>query len=313
MRIVFTPLGQVLGRSDYLPFGETLNQSGALPRQRFTGQERDGEAGLDYFNARSLQARTGRMNRPDPLFGDPLTNPQGWNRYGYVQNNPLGLVDPSGAKPGLPVWWPGAEYPWYFVSGNTPADAFGWRNGEDVADPSIADPVGGDPGGSSDPASPVAPPTPPPAPTDPGPDGDPGPGDKQKERAPLSKENCGSGYWGLTGGLGLLVGRSWSASAANVPFMPRALGRAKVKSSTTTYGPGFALGAAVEGVWVSDWAGHSGAGSEINLSILVIGVTFSFNDTPTGPNWNAFGVSVGPSAADFGITVGRSRTNISCK
>ena len=84
VRVVFTPTGQVLGRSDYLPFGETFNQSGALPHQRFTGQERDGEAGLDYFNARSLQTRTGRMNQPDPLFGDAMTNPQRWNRYAYV-------------------------------------------------------------------------------------------------------------------------------------------------------------------------------------------------------------------------------------
>lgn len=38
VRLVFTPTGQVLGRSDYLPFGETLNQNGTLPRQRFTGQ-----------------------------------------------------------------------------------------------------------------------------------------------------------------------------------------------------------------------------------------------------------------------------------
>jgi RHS repeat-associated protein len=89
----------VLGRSDYLPFGETLNQSGTLPRQRFTGQERDGEAGLDYFNARNLQARTGRMNAPDPLFGNAMTNPQRWNRYAYVTNSPLTLTDPSGAAP----------------------------------------------------------------------------------------------------------------------------------------------------------------------------------------------------------------------
>jgi RHS repeat-associated protein len=99
VRIVFTPTGQVLGRSDYLPFGETLNQSGALPRQRFTGQERDGEAGMDYFNARDLQTRTGRMNAPDPLFGDAMTSPQRWNRYAYVTNSPLTLTDPSGAGP----------------------------------------------------------------------------------------------------------------------------------------------------------------------------------------------------------------------
>ena len=103
MRIVFSASGQVLGRSDYLPFGETLTQSGALPRQRFTGQERDGEAGLDYFLARSLQARTGRMNAPAPLFVGSLTNSEGWNRYVYVLSNPLTLEDPTGLcvqKPG---------------------------------------------------------------------------------------------------------------------------------------------------------------------------------------------------------------------
>jgi len=99
VRVVFTASGQVLGRSEYLPFGETLNQSGALPRQRFTGQERDGEAGMDYFLARNLQARTGRMNAPDPLFGDAMTNPQRWNRYAYVLNNPFKYTDPSGKNP----------------------------------------------------------------------------------------------------------------------------------------------------------------------------------------------------------------------
>jgi RHS repeat-associated protein len=99
VRVVFTPTGQVVGRSAYLPFGDTLDQSGALPRQRFTGQERDGEAGLDYFNARSLQMRTGRMNQPDPLLGNALTNPQRWNRYAYVDNNPLAMTDPSGLSP----------------------------------------------------------------------------------------------------------------------------------------------------------------------------------------------------------------------
>jgi|WetSurMetagenome_2_1015567.scaffolds.fasta_scaffold42444_2 RHS repeat-associated protein len=96
VRVVYHGTGQVLGRSDYLPFGETLNQSGALPRQRFTGQERDGEAGLDYFNARDLQTRTGRMNVPDPLFGNAMMSPQRWNRYSYVVNNPLRATDPTG-------------------------------------------------------------------------------------------------------------------------------------------------------------------------------------------------------------------------
>jgi hypothetical protein len=75
VRVVFTPTGQVLGRSDYLPFGETLNPIGALPRQRFTGQERDGDVGMDYLNARNLQLRTGRMNAPAPVFAGARLNP----------------------------------------------------------------------------------------------------------------------------------------------------------------------------------------------------------------------------------------------
>jgi RHS repeat-associated protein len=102
--VVFTPSGQVIGRSAYLPFGETRDQSGSLPRQRFTGQERDGEAGLDYFNARSLQMRTGRMNQPDPLFSGAMTDPQGWNRYAYVLNAPLTFTDPTGRQQTNPVY-----------------------------------------------------------------------------------------------------------------------------------------------------------------------------------------------------------------
>ena len=98
MRVVFDDGGAVVARSDYLPFGEALNPSGELPTQRFTGQERDEEGGLDYFNARMYQPRTGRLNALDPLFHG-LFNPQGWNRYAYVLNTPTSVTDPSGAKP----------------------------------------------------------------------------------------------------------------------------------------------------------------------------------------------------------------------
>ena len=66
VRVVFDGAGNVLARASYLPFGEPLTESNPLPRQRFTGQERDGEAGLDYFNARSMQPRTGRFGRAGP-------------------------------------------------------------------------------------------------------------------------------------------------------------------------------------------------------------------------------------------------------
>lgn len=97
IRVVFDPGGTVKAQSDYLPFGQPLTPSGNLPAQRFTGQERDSETTRDHFNARSLIVRAGRFGSVDPIQGSP-GQPQSWNRYAYVHNNPLGLVDPTGMK-----------------------------------------------------------------------------------------------------------------------------------------------------------------------------------------------------------------------
>ena len=63
----------------------------------FTGKERDGESGNDYFGARYYASSMGRFLSPDPLLnsGHP-ENPQTWNRYAYVLNNPLRSTDPTG-------------------------------------------------------------------------------------------------------------------------------------------------------------------------------------------------------------------------
>jgi RHS repeat-associated protein len=65
--------------------------------QRFTGKEREGETGADYFGARWLHAGFGRFTSPDPLLnsGRPW-QPQSWNRYAYTLNNPLKFIDPTG-------------------------------------------------------------------------------------------------------------------------------------------------------------------------------------------------------------------------
>src|SRR5271154_7626890 len=62
---------------------------------KFTGYERDPESGLDYASARHYSSTLGRFISPDPLSGTP-GNPQSWNRYSYVLNNPLQLTDPTG-------------------------------------------------------------------------------------------------------------------------------------------------------------------------------------------------------------------------
>lgn len=100
--------GAVLRRHDYAPFGEELHTEEAEPglpyvakQQRFTGKERDGESGLDYFAARHLSAGWGRFTTADPVMNTEVASndPQRWNRYAYALNNPLTVVDPDGRDP----------------------------------------------------------------------------------------------------------------------------------------------------------------------------------------------------------------------
>jgi RHS repeat-associated protein len=99
VRVVLDASGTPTGQGTYTPFGQETYDSKGLPSQRFTGQERDGEAGLDHFEARSYQSRTGRLASVDPEWGDALGNPQRWNRYSYALNNPISFSDPTGRDP----------------------------------------------------------------------------------------------------------------------------------------------------------------------------------------------------------------------
>jgi RHS repeat-associated protein len=79
-------------------------------RQKFTGYERDTETDLDFAQARYYGSAMGRFTSIDPynivtVAADQdelnlyLQHPQIWNRYTYVLNNPLRLVDPEGLNP----------------------------------------------------------------------------------------------------------------------------------------------------------------------------------------------------------------------
>ena len=68
---------------------------------KFTGHERDllGSTGttahLDSMHARYYNPHLGRFLSVDPVVGE-VGSSQSWNRYGYVRNNLLNLVDPTG-------------------------------------------------------------------------------------------------------------------------------------------------------------------------------------------------------------------------
>jgi RHS repeat-associated protein len=116
-RIITNSSAGVVSRHDYMPFGEEIGtgfagRTSAMgfsvvdgQRQKFTSKERDVETGLDYFNARFYASTQGRFTTPDPLLssGRPL-QPQSWNRYTYVINRPLSMVDPNGLDWGVTEW-----------------------------------------------------------------------------------------------------------------------------------------------------------------------------------------------------------------
>jgi len=85
--------------ADYYPYGGEIPLiSDPNNRCKFTGKERDAESGLDNFGARYNASTMGRFMTPDPIhiMKQKFLDPQQWNMYAYVRNNPLRFVDPTG-------------------------------------------------------------------------------------------------------------------------------------------------------------------------------------------------------------------------
>jgi RHS repeat-associated protein len=84
-------------RNAYDPWGREQSSSGTASQtiRGYTGQELLASVGLVHLNGRVYDPVIGRMMSADPVVGDPL-NGQTWNRYSYVNNNPLAYTDPTG-------------------------------------------------------------------------------------------------------------------------------------------------------------------------------------------------------------------------
>jgi RHS repeat-associated protein len=98
---------QIAGVHNYHAFGrETAGGTNerSLTVLKFTGHERDiaGSEGcdtLDYMHARYYSACVGRFVSVDPVLDvkKAVGDPQRWNRYAYVRNQPMTSTDPTGA------------------------------------------------------------------------------------------------------------------------------------------------------------------------------------------------------------------------
>jgi len=108
---------RALSAHDYLPFGQTVTQTYQeqidwgdphIDGMRFAGHWRDflgainvdNTEYIDYMHARHYDPYLGRFLSVDPSMDlkKTIRNPQMWNRYSYVVNNPIRYADPDGRE-----------------------------------------------------------------------------------------------------------------------------------------------------------------------------------------------------------------------
>ena len=79
----------------YKPWGETRFTFGTTPtKYTYTGQYSNmSDFGLMFYNARWYDPAIGRFAQADSVVPD---GGQGYDRYAYVDNNPIGFADPTG-------------------------------------------------------------------------------------------------------------------------------------------------------------------------------------------------------------------------
>jgi len=104
IRVITDESGAVLERLSYDPWGkrrlangndDPYGMSGGVTTRGFTGHEHLDDVGLIHMNGRVYDPLVGRFLSADP-FIESAKSLQDYNRYTYVNNNPLAYTDPSG-------------------------------------------------------------------------------------------------------------------------------------------------------------------------------------------------------------------------
>src|SRR4030067_3072249 len=89
-------LGAGSGGQWYKAWGETRLQTGTIPiKYQYTGQYNQVIIGLYYYGARWYDTTLSRWTQPDSLIPEATQGVQAWDRYAYVNNNPVKFFDPS--------------------------------------------------------------------------------------------------------------------------------------------------------------------------------------------------------------------------
>jgi len=106
---VLTDQGVVLQQFIYDPWGKQYNvfsntnlmlaYSSDATTKGYTGHEMVNDFDVIHMGGRTYNPVIGRFMQADPIIQAP-TDLQSYNRYAYVRNNPLTLIDPSGYS-----WW----------------------------------------------------------------------------------------------------------------------------------------------------------------------------------------------------------------
>ena len=81
----------------YKAFGELRSTPSSLGTDyKFTGQREEASLGLYFFVSRFFDPSLGRFTSPDTIVPTSTQGTQAWDRYAFVNNNPVRYNDPTG-------------------------------------------------------------------------------------------------------------------------------------------------------------------------------------------------------------------------
>jgi len=94
--VVTDSTGAIVGEQRYYPYSETRLSTGSIYTDKlFTGQREMTGLGIYHYGARFYSPKLGRFLSADTIVPGAV-NPQNFNRYSYVRNNPIRYTDPTG-------------------------------------------------------------------------------------------------------------------------------------------------------------------------------------------------------------------------